>query len=92
MERGQGKSATADGSHDVRAFENLVLSGQLRIVENLLMHSAIASSCIIRDDLGNPAIRRMSGRIDALSAAVIAAGLLEKHRGRKPRRLQWAAV
>ena len=90
--RGQGKSATADGSHDVRAFEKLVLTGELRTTESLLMASAIASSSVVRDDLGNPALKRVGGRIDALSAAVIAAGLLEKHRGRKPRRLQWAAV
>ena len=77
--RGQGASATADGSHDVRAFQRLVLGGRLAVVESWLLRAAISESVIRRDGAGNPAIdkRRERGRIDALSAAVIAAGLGE---------------
>ena len=85
--RGVGASAKADGSHDVRAFQRLVLSGNLRTLESLLLASAIAASVIRRDGAGNPALDQGSkqGRIDALSAAVIAAGLAEIQ-GMKPRR------
>ena len=78
--RGQGASATADGSADVRGFQRLVLGGKLRVRENLLLTSAIAESEVRRDVSGNPALHkaRQHGRIDALSAAVIAAGLAER--------------
>ena len=77
--RGQGASATADGSHDIRAFQRLVLGGRLAVVESWLLRSAISESILRRDGAGNPALdkRRERGRIDALSAAVIAAGLGE---------------
>ena len=84
--RGQGASASADGSHDVRAFQRLILSGKLATPESLLMRSAIFESVIRRDGAGNPAIdkRRHHGRIDALSAAVIAAGLGELNQAMSP--------
>ena len=75
--RGAGGSPTADGSHDVRAFQKLVLSGRLRLEESLLMASAIKASAIRFDPLGNPSLHKTGGRIDVLSAAVIAAGLAE---------------
>lgn len=82
--RGQGKSATADGSHDVRAFQRRVLSRRLTCAPSLLMASAIADSAIQRDALDNPALDkgRARGRIDALSAAVIACGLADIHESR----------
>ena len=85
--RGVGASAKADGSHDVRSLQKLVLTRKLRTVENLLLDTAIAASVIRRDGAGNPALDQGSkaGRIDALSAAVIAAGLAEIQ-GMKPRR------
>ena len=85
--RGTGAHAKADGSHDVRAFQRRVLGGGFRMVESLLMVSAIKESKIDRDARGNPALdkHRKRGRIDALSAAVIAAGLAELH-GNKPTR------
>ena len=78
--RGQGASATADGSADVRAFQRLVLAGKVRAREGLLLTSAIMESEVRRDVGGNPALAkaRLNGRIDALSAAVIAAGLAER--------------
>ena len=85
--RGTGAHAKADGSHDVRAFQRRVLSGGFRMAESLLMVSAIKESSVRRDGAGNPALdkHRQRGRIDALSAAVIAAGLAELH-GKKPKR------
>ena len=86
--RGQGASATADGSHDIRAFQRLILGQRLAVGESLLLRSAINESIIRRDASGNPALdkRRVNGRIDALSAAVIAAGLGEIENGRPGRR------
>ena len=77
--RGQGASATADGSHDVRCFQRLVLSRRLCIGESLLMASAVKNSVLRYDPLGNPALSKAASkaRIDVLSAAVIAAGLAE---------------
>ena len=85
--RGQGASATADGSADVRAFQTWVLTGRLRPTASLVMASAIKESAVYRDKLGNPALlkHRAKGRIDALSAGVIAVGLAERHQPR-PRR------
>ena len=85
--RGVGASARADGSHDVRSLQRLVLGRKLKTRESLLLSSAITASVIRRDASGNPALNQGSkrGRIDALSAAVIAAGLSEIH-GMKPRR------
>ena len=85
--RGVGASAKADGSHDVRALQRLVLNRHLRTHESLLLDCAIKSSVIRRDASGNPALDQGSkqGRIDALSAAVIASGLSELE-GMRPRR------
>ena len=78
--RGQGHSHTADGSRDVRAFQRLVLAGQWRGQRSLLMEQAIAQSSITRDASGNPKLLRAksTGRIDALQAAVLAAGMGER--------------
>ena len=92
--RGQGASATADGSADVRAFQRLVLSRSLRVRESLLLASAIADSSIRRDVSGNPALSkaRTHGRIDALSAAVIACGLAEHVLARPEREPQGSVI
>ena len=78
--RGQGAAPTADGSADVRAFQRAVLGETFRCRPSLLMESAIADSAVRRDELGNPGLSksRARGRIDSLSAAVIAAGLAER--------------
>ena len=85
--RGMGASAKADGSHDVRALQKRVLSRNLFMAENLLMTSAIKNSVIRRDAAGNPALSqgKKRGRIDPLSALVIASGLSELD-AVKPRR------
>ena len=89
--RGTGASATADGSHDVRAAQRLIVTGRVRATESLLMASAIANSSLRYDAAGNPALERHSarGRIDALQAFTIAAGLCELADARKPRPLRW---
>lgn len=85
--RGQGASATADGSADVRAFQALILRGRLHYIRNLVLENAISYSAISRDSGGNPKLDKAKsrGRIDALSAAVIAAGLAERHLARARR-------
>ena len=85
--RGVGASAKADGSHDVRSLQRLVLTRKLRTLESLMMSNAITASVIRRDASGNPALDQAAkqGRIDALQAAVIAAGLAEIQ-GMRPRR------
>lgn len=83
--RGTGASKTADGSHDVRAFQRAALSGKLFSLESVLMAHALSESAIRYDGSGNPALEkaRSKGRIDVASAVVIAAGLAELERGRK---------
>ena len=85
--RGQGASSRADGSHDLRSLQKRVLSRDLFMAQNLLMTSAIKNSLIRRDGSGNPALDKgkQRGRIDPLSALVIAAGLSELD-SVKPRR------
>ena len=70
--QGSGK----DGSADVRAFQKAVVSRSLRPGENLLLESAIAESLLRYDGNGNPSLdkSRKKGRIDALSAAILAVG------------------
>ena len=71
-----------DGSAAVRAFQRVVLTGALALRSNLSLSSAIKESTLRRDANGNPAIdaARSRGRIDVLSAAVLAVGA-----GSKPR-------
>lgn len=78
--------AGKDGSSDVRAFQRLVHGQKLAMSENLSLATAIAQSTLRRDANGNPALNKANsrGRIDVLSAAVIAAGLSESHFDREP--------
>ena len=71
-----------DGSASVRAFQRVVLTGALALRSNLSLASAIKESTLRRDANGNPAIdaARSRGRIDVLSASVLAVGA-----GSKPR-------
>ncbi|MDD9990380.1 MAG: hypothetical protein OXP75_01125 [Rhodospirillales bacterium] len=77
--RGQGASATADGSHDVRAFQRAIFDKRICTPGSTMLESAIASSVLRFDKAGNPAIDKAANnaRIDALSASVIALGLAE---------------
>ena len=80
--------AGKDGGADVRAFQRVVLNQRLRLLPNLSLVTAISQSTIRRDSNGNPGLDRATsrGRIDVLSAAVIAAGLAAPAFDRKPRR------
>jgi len=75
--RGQGAAAAADGSADVRAFQRLVLERRLATRGSTMLEAAIAGSVLRFDGAGNPALDKAAknARIDALSAAVIAAGI-----------------
>ena len=92
--RGQGASATADGSADVRAFQNQILSRRLKPVKGLLLPSAIRESAIRRDVLGNPSLHKMRthGRVDVLSAGVIASGLAERFSSKQSSGVRWFAA
>lgn len=85
--RGTGASATADGSHDVRAFQRAVGERTLRVLPNPLMRQHLADAAVRRDSAGNPALDKASGRsrIDLVSAAVIACGLRALSRERPDR-------
>ena len=64
------------GSQAVRAFQRAVLTRTLATTPNLSLTNAISESTIRRDGNGNPALdkARSAGRIDVLSAAVLAVG------------------
>ena len=80
--------AGKDGGRDVRAFQRLVLTAKLRMRHSLSLATAIGNSAIHRDTNGNPGLDKAKsrGRIDVLSAAVIAAGLAEPLMDRPKRR------
>ena len=80
--------AGKDGGRDVRALQRLVLQRKLAMVENLSLVTAISKSTLRRDGNGNPGLDRATsrGRIDVLSAAVIACGLAESAFDRPARR------
>ena len=54
--RGQGASASADGSHDVRSLQRIILSGRLAVPVSLAFRHAVRESIIRRDPSGNPAL------------------------------------
>ena len=80
--------AGKDGGKDIRAFQRLTIQARLRMTNNLSLATAISKSTLRRDGNGNPGLNRANsrGRIDVLSAAVIACGLAEHAFDRKPRR------
>ena len=80
--------AGRDGSRDVRCFQRLVLTGRLKMIENLSLATAISNSTIRRDENGNPALSKAKsrGRIDVLSSTIICAGLAEPLMDRPPKR------
>ena len=75
--------AGPDGSQAVRAFQRAVLTCGIKLAANLSLSTAIKESTLRRDGNGNPAIdrARSHGRIDILSAAILAVGA-----GTKPRK------
>ena len=73
-----------DGSEDIRGFQRAVIAGKIRSAPSLLLESAIAESAIQRDAAGNMKLQkgRQAGRIDALSAAVLAVAAGERETAR----------
>ena len=64
------------GSNDVRAFQRFMLKGEIKTTESLLFAHGLSSATIARDGNGNPSLLRSGrGRIDLVSAAVLASGL-----------------
>ena len=82
--RGQGFK---DGAEDVRDFQRAVGSRHVAELGSLIVQAAIRDSVISYDAAGNPKLdkSRDKGRIDALSAAVLAVAAGERYR-RKPKR------
>ena len=80
--------AGKDGSRDVRALQRLVLNRRLKLPDSLALVTAVSKSTIRRDGNGNPGLDKADskGRIDLLSAAIIAAGMAEAEFDRKPKR------
>ena len=64
------------GSADVRAFQRSVFSHAIKTAPSLLLPLALKSTVLARDSNGNPSLHRgNTGRIDVLSACVLAIGL-----------------
>ena len=80
--------AGKDGGADVRALQRLVLNRKLALLPSLALVTAISKSTVRRDPNGNPGLDKSTsrGRIDLLSAAIIAAGLAAPAFDRPPRR------
>lgn len=83
--RGIGAGATADGSHDVRAFQRAVADRAIFSRADPIARLAFASAILRRDPAGNPGLDKRHGnrRIDAASACVIACGLRAMAAARK---------
>ena len=73
-----------DGSQAVRSFQSAILTNKLSLTPNMSLASAIKESTLRRDANGNPALdrARSAGRIDVLSAAILAVGAGSKPRAR----------
>ena len=86
--------AGKDGGRDVRSLQRLVIGKRLKMKESLAFSTAIQSSAIRRDGNGNPGLDKATsrGRIDLLSAAVIAAGLAEPLMEKRGRRIYHGAI
>ena len=84
--------AGRDGGADVRAFQRLILDRKLAMTENLALSVAISKSSIKRDANGNAGLDKSNsrGRIDLLSAAVIASGLAAPLMDQRKRRARIA--
>ncbi|MCZ0942503.1 MAG: terminase large subunit [Gammaproteobacteria bacterium] len=87
--RGTGAAAHADGTKDIRAFQRLVKARKIHPDRQAarMLTFAIKESEVRYDPGGNEALdkRKHRSRIDALQAAVIAAGHAERYLARKAR-------
>ena len=70
------------GSNDCRAFQRMVYRAEIKTTANLLFAHGLSSAVVARDANGNPSLERSGrGRIDLVSAGVLAAGLREAAMG-----------
>ena len=75
--RGTGASSRADGSHDVRSLQRLILQGDLKVHKRKLWRSALRFAVLRHDEAGNPALDKSQRSVAALmplSAATLAVG------------------
>ena len=81
-----------DGARDCRAFQRIIHQRRVQMTENLSLVTAISQSKVRRDANGNAALDKANsrGRIDVLSAAVLASGLAEPLFDRPSRPLRYA--
>ena len=86
--------AGKDGGSDCRAAQRLVIGQRLKLVESFALAQAIRNSAIRRDANGNPALDKSTsrGRIDLLSALIIAAGIAEPLMAKSRRGIYHGAV
>lgn len=79
---GQGKT----GAADLRGFQRLAETGQLKLKPSLALTTAIRHSKVKRGATGNAYLNRAgkNSRIDVLSALIVAAGLSEPYFDREP--------
>ena len=84
--RSAGAKGASDMAYDVRSFQKWTLAKTLHAAPSMLLRHAIAESSVMRDQRANPSLdkARQKGRIDVLSASIIAVGLAETERN-KPR-------
>ena len=84
----------ADGIADITAFQKAVIGRKVRSKPSLLIELAISESKVRRDESGNPALdkRRENGRVDTMSASVLAVGLGERLGVRAKRQYVHAAI
>lgn len=90
--RGTGASSRADGSHDVRAFQRAVLTKRVQVGRLHIWRAGLRFAVLRHDPAGNPALdkSKRKGRIDCVSAGVLAVGLAVLYPAPKPRPLRWA--
>ena len=71
--RGGTGSFSNESSADIKGFQAEVFSGNVKVKRNLMLEDAIAVSSIVFKN-GNPILEKATatGRIDALSATVLA--------------------
>lgn len=77
-----------DGGEDVERFRRAAFDAEVLSAPSLLMRSAMADAVVLRDPAGNAKLAkgRSLGRIDAVSAAVLAVAEGARQNARKTRR------
>lgn len=90
--RGTGSKHSKEAHHDITATQEAMMNETIKIVDNLIIRSAILEATVDRNqhDQARLIKRRPNGRIDALQAAVIAIGIATN--AKKKRRARAAVV